>query len=378
MTSGVVSEDRSVFSNVGDVANKPIVSVIIPVFNEAAILEPNLQTVAVYLESLSHDYDWEMVIVNDGSSDGSAEIADRFARGHPHVKVIHHAQNRGLGQGFKTGFAHASGDYLVTIDIDLSYTPEHIGSLLAEIRKTQADMVLASPYMKAGGRVSNVPTLRRVLSIWANRLLSFSAQGHISTLTCMVRAYDRKFVESLDFRAEGMDVMPEMIYKSMILRGRIAEVPAHLDWALQVSAGVARRSSMRILRHLVSTIISGLFFRPFMFFIAPGLVLLVFSIYVIGWMLTHFMENYWVLTQYSTFGAHASAALAAAYSQSPHTFIVGFLSLMLTIQLISLGVISLQSKRYFEEVYYQGAMTNRLLRQTRKRSAMSDFEGDDA
>ena len=331
----------------------PLVTIITPAYNEAAILQKNLQTLSEYLQTLENRFRFELVIINDGSADSTAELADEFANGKENVRVYHHFKNGGLGQAFKTGFAHSNGDYVVTMDIDLSYGPEHIVRLLDKITQTKAKMVLASPYMK-GGSLTNVPWLRKTLSIWANRFLSIFAHGHLSTLTCMVRAYEGEFVRAMSVRATSMEIMPEMIYKSMILRGLVEQIPAHLDWGEQVTAGGLRKSSMRILSHMIGTMLSGFLFRPFMFFILPGLLLLAFSAYVNVWMLIHFFEAYLGPAQAYDSG-RAAAAVALAYQTSPHTFIVGLLSMMLSVQLIGLGILALQSKQYFEDLFYLGS-----------------------
>jgi hypothetical protein len=209
-----------------------------------------------------------------------------------------------------------------------------------------------------GGKLTNVPSLRRTLSIWGNRFLRIFAGGDISTLTCMVRAYDGPFLRSLVLRSVGMDIMPEVIYKTMILRGRIEQIPAHLDWSRQVAAGVRRTSSMRILKHVLSTVLSGFIFRPFLFLVVPGFLLLAFSIYVNAWMLVHFFNALFSLPP-DMVGDRASAAVAQAYALHPHTFIVGLLSLMLAIQLIGLGTLALQAKKYFEELFYVGVTLRR-------------------
>lgn len=340
-------------STTGSAGKDPaLVSVVLPAFNEAAILEDNFAVLDAYLRTLQGRYRFEVLIVNDGSSDGTAEIAERVAARHPGVRVIHHPTNLGLGQAFRTAFAHSRGDYVVTLDIDLSYEPEHIGAMLDKIVETRAQMVLASPYMR-GGRLSNVPWLRKTLSIWANRFLSLFAPGKLSTLTCMVRAYEGDFIRGLVLRATGMEVMPETVYKTMIMRGRIAQVPAHLDWSRQVAVGARRKSSMRILRHMLGTLLSGFIFRPFMFFILPGLVLLAFSLWTNFWMFVHFFNAYVSLGPVE--GDRISAAVAEAYRNFPHTFIVGLLSLMLSIQLIGLGILAMQAKNYFEEVFHLGS-----------------------
>ena len=338
---------------------RPLVTIVLPAYNESGVLAENLKVLQDYLRTLDHQYRWDVLIVNDGSADNTGEIAEAQCRLYDNLRVVHHPSNFGLGQAFQTAFRQSWGDYVVTLDIDLSYEPEHIGRLLERITQGGSKLVLASPYMK-GGRISNVPWLRRTLSIWANRFLSLVAHGSLSTLTCMVRAYDGPYIRALTLRATGMDVMPETIYKSMIMRARIHQIPAHLDWSRQVAAGVKRRSSMRILRQVLATLLSGFLFRPFMFFVLPGLVLLAFSLYTNGWMVAHVLDAYAALAGQVDEGRF-SAAVARAYADFPHTFIVGFLSLMLAVQLISLGILALQSKSYFEEVFHLGSSVKRVL-----------------
>lgn len=336
---------------------KPVVSLVLPVFNEAAFLRDHLTIVIDYLETLRDRYDWEVLIVNDGSSDDTGAIAEDFAREHADVTVLHHRRNYGLGQALQYGFRNTRGDYVVTMDIDLSYSPDHIERLLDALQNTHAKVVLASPYMK-GGSISNVPLLRKIFSVCANWFLSLVAQGNLSTLTCLVRGYDGKFARSLCLRATGMDTMPETVYKSMILRAKIEQIPAHLDWGPQ-NRYSARKSSMRIGRHVFATVLSGFVFRPFMFFIMPGLVLLLFAGWVNFWMLMHFFDALDVAPSGMAVADTISWAVSRAYQEYPHTFIVGLLSLMLAVQLISLGIIALQSKNYFEEIFYMGTQWRR-------------------
>ena len=107
---------------------------------------------------------------------------------------------------------------------------------------------------------------------------------------------------------------------------------------------------MRIVNQILQTLMSGYLFRPFAFFLLPGLLMLAFSAWVNYWMFVHFFEAYGTLAQAGN--ASVSAAVAMAYAASPHTFIVGLLSLMLAVQLITLGVLSQQNKRYFDEVFH--------------------------
>jgi glycosyltransferase involved in cell wall biosynthesis len=335
------------------VAAKPLVSLVVPGYNEASIINKNLSDLCRHMESLEHEYRWEMVIVNDGSTDETGALAEAFARTKNNIYVLHHSKNFGLGQAFRTAFKYCRGDYIVTLDMDLSYSPEHIAKLLGAITQTNVKIVVASPYMD-GGKISNVPWLRRQLSIWANRFLSLASKGRLSTLTGMVRAYDGKFLRSLNLKATGMEINPEIVYKATLLGAELEEIPAHLDWHFAKAKGDQRKSSMKLLRHTLSVLLSGFLFRPVMFFLVPGFGLLLFAFYVNGWMLVHFFNHYQSLGQYDWFFSRASVAVSAAYQEFPHTFIIGGLASVLAIQLISLGILALQSKSYFEEIFHLG------------------------
>lgn len=346
------------FVETGIKSTKPLVTLVLPALNEEAIVTKNLGILYEYMQTLEDKYRWEILFIDDGSTDQTGELAELFAADKDNMHVFHHLVNYGLGQAFKFAFSHSRGDYIVTLDIDLSYSPEHIEWLLDKIHATKAKVVIASPYMEEGS-ISNVPKLRKFLSVSANRFLSLSAQGNLSTLTSMVRAYDAKHVRALDLRSVGMEVMQEIIYKSMLLRARIEEIPAHLDWGLQNAFEGKRSSSMKVIRHSISVLLAGFLFRPFMFFVIPGLMLLLLSLYVNSWVIIHFVNNFQELTQYSDFLARSSAATIAAYNMAPHAFVIGGITLMLSIQLISLGILSLQSKTYFEEIFHLGSTINK-------------------
>ena len=180
-------------------------------------------------------------------------------------------------------------------------------------------------------------------------------------MTSLVRVYDGPFIRSLDLRSMGMDVMPETLYKAMVLRARIDEMPARLDWTPQLEVGGSRTSSMRVIRHVFSTILSGFAFRPFVFFVIPGVVVGVFSLYVNYWMFVHFFEAVDALDR-SGIEYSFSDGFANAFEAYPHTFVIGFLSAMLAIQLVGMGLIALQSKTYFEALFHLGSTRLRDIR----------------
>lgn len=362
MAVPVHSQESSQESNLTSKSYKPFVSLVAPAYNEALIIEQNLAVLCSYMESLEKQYRWELIVVNDGSRDQTGEMAEVIAQNHRNVRVVHHPTNFGMGQALRTGFDHAQGEYIVVLDLDLSFAPEHIERLLDKICKTHADVVTASPYMK-GGRVSNVPWIRLMLSVGANWFLSFATKRKFTSITGMARVYDAKFLQALNLRSRGMDINPEILHKASLLEARVEEIPAHLGWIPQthLPKSKRRKSSMttrKILKHSWAIVFFGFLFRPVMFFVLPSLLFFTLSLYSAGWALVHTWDSYHKLvaqpTTLSSLDGAVSAAVAEAFQQSPHSFILGGMSLMLGIQLFSLSVLSIQSKQYFEEIFNLG------------------------
>src|SRR6185369_1027889 len=273
-----------------DDVQKPFVSIVVPCFNEEAILQSNVNRIIEFLESKNYKYLWELVLVNDGSKDDTGKIADDLARRRTNVRVIHHPINLNLGLALQTGFRNAKGDIIVVLDVDLSYSVESVEQLVDKLIETSADIVLASPYMK-GGKVTGVPFSRRIMSKWVNGMMRMAAQDKYHTYTAMVRAYRTSFIRSLNLKTRDYEVSPEIMYKAMILRARIVEIPAHLDWTEQNKFKGKRTSSIRILRGLFSGIMSAFIFRPYIFFLGIGAVLMVLSLYELIWLLSDTLSD---------------------------------------------------------------------------------------
>lgn len=196
--------------------NKPLVSIVLPAFNEESIIEKNVGQLYVYLKTLDDLYRWQVMIINDGSSDGTAAIADQLAETYEDLEVHHHIVNRNLGTALRTGFAHSKGgDYVVVLDIDLSYSVEHVGELLSEILATQSDMVIASPYMKGGKNTAVPPRLRLLLSKTVNFMMKTASRLDICTFTGMVRAYKGDFIRNLNTKSSTFDINSEILLKAI-------------------------------------------------------------------------------------------------------------------------------------------------------------------
>ena len=336
--------------------DKPFISVILPCYNEEAILEIHLNILIKYLEERNRKYKWEIVLINDGSKDQTGKIADNFEAHYPNIRVIHHPTNLNLGNALKTGFKNAKGDIIVVMDIDLSYSIDHIEKMVDKLIETSSDIVIASPYMK-GGKVTDVPFTRKLMSRWVNEFMRIAAQDKYHTYTGMVRAYKKDFIQSVNLKTKDYEINPEILYKAMILRARIVEIPAHLDWTEQNKFAGKRKSSMKVLRGFFSGIMSSFIFRPYIFFLGIGGFLMLLSLYELVWLLADTLSYISNSTgSIPTF----SQSLALQFRKNPQSFIVGGVTFLAAIQFLSLGFLSLQSKRYFEELFHLGTSLKKL------------------
>ncbi len=338
---------------------RPLISLVVPAYNEELLLEKHIGIISDYMRALEDRYRWELLLINDGSHDGTAEIVDRVSAAIDNVRGVHHTYNSGVGRALKTGFALSRGDIVITLDSDLTYSVDHIERLVDALKQSRAKIVLASPYMK-DGTVTNVPAMRKFLSIWGNRFLSFFAQGDFSTLTSMVRAYEGEFIRSLDLRLDDLSILTEILRKTNLLGEKVHQISAHLDWSTTKTEAGTRTSSLKLIPHILRTFVSGFMFRPFTFFVLPGLLLFVFAVYVNVWMFIHFFEV--VQEQLATSGnIDFTQAVALAYERHTHTFVLGLISVVLATQLIATGFVSLQTKRYYDDLFHLGTNINRKL-----------------
>ncbi len=211
-------------------------TVIVPAFNEGKIISNHLDSIYDFLTVKFPERNWEIVIIDDGSSDDTGARAEMFAATHSNVRAHRHPLNRGLGGALRTGFSFARGDVVIPLDIDLSYSVEHLSRLIDTHKETGADIVLLSPYMPKG-QVSRVPFSRRILSMGANRVLSWCQAGRLHTSTGMVRAYKKALLDKLALHAEGMEINLEILHQALVAGAKVKEIPAHLDWQTRIVDG---------------------------------------------------------------------------------------------------------------------------------------------
>lgn len=249
---------------------KPIsVSVVIPAYNEEDNITTTIARVSQVMESLGGD--WEIIVVNDGSTDRTLEIANQIAAQDPRIRPISYTPNAGRGRALRTGFAHAKGDIVVSTDADLSYEPKYIVDLVNELKDdASVDLVLASPYMK-GGRTEGVPLGRLLISKIGNRILSLAMNGNIKTITGIFRAYRRSVLKSLELESDGKEIHLEILSRAVAVGYKVKEVPVVLTGRKK------GRSKFRFRGTVISHLLFSFYERPMIVFGIIGLALLGFG-----------------------------------------------------------------------------------------------------
>jgi glycosyltransferase involved in cell wall biosynthesis len=194
-----------------------ILSVVMPVYNEKAMVLKTVEKV------LKLDIVKELIIVDDGSTDGTRELL-RNSRFDERVKMIFHEKNMGKGAALRTGFREATGEVVVMQDADMEYDPDELPILIKPIWDGVADVVYGSRL--SGGKP------QRVYLFWhkvGNDFLSFLTNLlYNTTLTDMetgYKAFRREVIKAIDIKSNDFSVEPELTAKVLKKELRVYEMP---------------------------------------------------------------------------------------------------------------------------------------------------------
>ena len=194
-----------------------ILSVVMPVYNE----EKTIQEIIRRVQGVAVEK--EIIIVNDGSSDGTSQALDSLSEDYDNLVLIHQSRNRGKGAALRKGFARATGEIILIQDADLEYDPRDYDQLLEPILDGRAEVVYGSRFL---GRP------HRVLFFWhyaGNKFLTlFSNMLNNLNLTDMevgYKVFRRHILDRIDLKSNRFGFEPEVTAKIARLRPRIYEVP---------------------------------------------------------------------------------------------------------------------------------------------------------
>ena len=197
-------------------------SIVMPVFNERPTVGEIVDRVlAVDLGSIER----ELIVVDDGSTDGTRDILQELEHKHTDVRVFLHPHNKGKGAAVARGVRESTGDILLLQDADLEYDPREYPTLLRPILDGEADVVYGSRFLGS-------PAGSRVLYFWhsvGNKLLTVLSNAitdlNLTDMETCYKVMTRTIAARLDLRSRGFGIEPEITCKVARLGARIFEVP---------------------------------------------------------------------------------------------------------------------------------------------------------
>jgi glycosyltransferase involved in cell wall biosynthesis len=334
------------------------ISIVVAAYNEEAIIANNLRLVADELSSRP-EMKWEILCVNDGSNDRTGDIMDAFASEDPRVRVIHHCRNFGQGRAIRSAFDQCRGEYIITLDADLSYGSEYIYKLIDALHDNNVEIALVSPYTK-GGSVRNVPFFRRFLSRYANLYLGKMSNYSISTSTCVVRAYRSEVIDSMFLTSDGMELQLEILMKASMMGFHVCEIPARLQWPdhKASTAFTHRESKMRIKQTIGLCLLMGWLGRPARIFVVLSIILVCMGV----WLTKNTVQKFFsFLAKFSDEGIvlAISHSLREVVNDYYYGLFFACILLLSGFLICAFSLLMLQNKYYFEELYRLGQYIRR-------------------
>lgn len=195
-----------------------MISLLAPAYNEEDVIREFVAS----LMGLSLQEDWELVIVNDGSTDKTGAILSELSGTCPNLRVVTHKKNKNLGGALKSGFAVARGRAIVTMDADMTHPPALIGHMVAQLQDN--DVCIASRYVTGGG-MKGVPLHRRFMSRLANILYRLLFLSPVWDNTGGFRAYRAQAIRDFVIEERGFVVQLEIMTKLLKRKARFKEIP---------------------------------------------------------------------------------------------------------------------------------------------------------
>jgi undecaprenyl-phosphate 4-deoxy-4-formamido-L-arabinose transferase len=241
---------------------RPLVSVVIPVYNEEAVLGPLFERLYAVMDGLGLPY--EIVLVDDGSRDRSTELLREQFNARPEVtRVVLLAFNAGQHMAILAGFAHARGERIVTLDADLQNPPEEIGKLLHEMDRGR-------DYVGGVRRDRQDTWWRTRASQLLNWLRAKTTRIRLTDQGCMLRAYDRRLIDVILRSGEANTFIPALAY-------RYARNPSEVEVEHAARAAGASKYSLLSLIQLNFDLMTGFSVVPLRLFSLFGIGLSVLS-----------------------------------------------------------------------------------------------------
>jgi glycosyltransferase involved in cell wall biosynthesis len=299
----------------------PELSVVIPIYNEAPNLEPLYREITEALGSWGRPY--EVILVDDGSSDESFEILSKLQATDPRVRVIQFRRNFGQTAAFAAGFALASGRLIATSDGDLQNDPRDLPQMVA-LADQGYDIVCGWRKVRKDPWLS-----RRLPSMMANRLISWATGVHLNDYGCSLKVFRAEVVKPLRLYGEMHRFLPALASEMGV---QIAEVPVNHRPRIHGRSKYGISRTVRVVLDLLTVkFLASYSTRPLQIFGLLGLGMGALGAALLAYLATSRLLGYSSLTQRTA------------------TVLFGVLLVFTGLQLVTLGLLAeMQARTYHE------------------------------
>ncbi len=195
--------------------SKPLIGIVIPVYNEQAVLEELMQRLQAVAEGLKDRYQFEFIFVDDGSRDKSLEICRKLTKTEPRLRVVELRTNYGQTAALQAGFDETRGEIVVSLDADLQHFPEDIPTFLEKIEEG-SDVVCGWRHQRREG------IIRRWPSRVANMLIRYVSGLTVHDVGTTFRAYRRNILDDMQLLGENHRFVPVF---AKVAGAKIDEIP---------------------------------------------------------------------------------------------------------------------------------------------------------
>jgi hypothetical protein len=290
-------------------------SVCIPVYNEESSIGDTIRRCLAMRGPLRQAgiETFELIVVDDGSRDHSAEQVRRF----PEVRLIQHPVNRGYGAALKTGFSAASYNLIGFLDADATYPPEQFPALCRAVISENADLVIGS---RMAGAESRMPAIRRLGNRFFAVLLTLLGRASVSDTASGMRVFRREALDLLSPLPDGLNLTPVMSARALHEGIAVREVPIPYEERVGRSKLSVTHDGLRFLKTIVWTVLA---YNPVRVFGVAGMAAVALAAAVILGLVVARLQGVTVvgpLGVYAIFGAVIAAVTGASVFALGATF----------------------------------------------------------
>jgi glycosyltransferase involved in cell wall biosynthesis len=231
-------------------ASGELLSIFFPMWNEEDYVERAIAAARGICERMVADGtigDYELIIVDDKSTDRTAEIADKLAADDPHIRVVHHAVNRKLGGSIKSGFDTATGDLVLYSDADLPFDFEEVPRAIRLMRLYDADLVSAYRFDRTGEGYT-----RAIYTFFYNLFIRTMFGVKVRDINFAFKLLRRRVLDNIELRSEGSFIDAELIIRA--LRSGFELQQFGVDYFPR-TRGVSTLSSFGVIRTIVAEMV---------------------------------------------------------------------------------------------------------------------------